>query len=42
MEIGYPTDVRHVAHIGWDSGSTNAPSWVYYNAQTEEFNVAWF
>ncbi|XP_039131217.1 CRIB domain-containing protein RIC10-like [Dioscorea cayenensis subsp. rotundata] len=28
MEIGYPTDVRHVAHIGWDSGSTNAPSWM--------------
>ncbi|WJZ90700.1 hypothetical protein VitviT2T_009828 [Vitis vinifera] len=20
MEIGYPTDVKHVAHIGWDGG----------------------
>ncbi|KAJ0966113.1 hypothetical protein J5N97_027251 [Dioscorea zingiberensis] len=28
MEIGYPTDVRHVAHIGWDSGSVNGPSWM--------------
>ncbi|XP_020520177.1 CRIB domain-containing protein RIC10-like isoform X2 [Amborella trichopoda] len=27
MEIGYPTDVRHVAHIGWDN-SINAPSWM--------------
>lgn len=28
MEIGYPTDVRHVSHIGWDSSSSSAPSWV--------------
>lgn len=40
MQIGLPTDVKHVAHIGWDgpgstnSGSSNnnnaggAPSWV--------------
>jgi hypothetical protein len=40
MQIGFPTDVKHVAHIGWDGpGSTNnntsnnnnaggAPSWV--------------
>ncbi|KAF8651250.1 hypothetical protein HU200_063499 [Digitaria exilis] len=29
MEIGYPTDVKHVAHIGWDSASGNAsPSWM--------------
>lgn len=27
MEIGFPTDVKHVAHIGWD-GSGSAPSWV--------------
>ncbi|KAG2277267.1 hypothetical protein Bca52824_059822 [Brassica carinata] len=33
MDIGYPTDVRHVSHIGWDSSSSSAPSWsepVYY------------
>ncbi|KAK7308158.1 hypothetical protein VNO77_41755 [Canavalia gladiata] len=23
MEIGYPTDVKHVAHIGWDGHSGN-------------------
>lgn len=30
MEIGYPTDVKHVAHIGLDnsSPSASAPSWV--------------
>lgn len=28
MEIGYPTDVKHVAHIGWDGPSGSAPSWV--------------
>lgn len=28
MEIGYPTDVRHVSHIGWDGSSENAPSWM--------------
>lgn len=29
MQIGYPTDVKHVAHIGWDGPSANTPSWVY-------------
>uniref|UniRef100_M1ASI6 P21-rho-binding domain-containing protein n=1 Tax=Solanum tuberosum TaxID=4113 RepID=M1ASI6_SOLTU len=28
LEIGCPTDVKHVAHIGWDGQSGNAPSWV--------------
>jgi hypothetical protein len=28
MEIGYPTDVKHVAHIGVDGPSGNAPTWV--------------
>lgn len=44
MQIGLPTDVKHVAHIGWDgpgstnSGSSNnnnaggAPSWVISHA----------
>lgn len=26
MEIGYPTDVKHVAHIGWDGPSVGGPS----------------
>jgi hypothetical protein len=30
MKIGSPTDVKHVAHIGWDNASsvTTPPSWV--------------
>ncbi|KAL6843099.1 hypothetical protein ACP4OV_026812 [Aristida adscensionis] len=30
MEIGYPTNVKHVAHVGWDSptGSAASPSWM--------------
>ncbi|PKA60593.1 hypothetical protein AXF42_Ash019486 [Apostasia shenzhenica] len=28
MQIGYPTDVKHVAHIGWDGPSIHSPSWV--------------
>lgn len=28
IEIGYPTDVKHVAHIGWDGPSGGGPSWV--------------
>ncbi|KAK2991083.1 hypothetical protein RJ640_022469 [Escallonia rubra] len=25
MEIGFPTDVKHVAHIGWDGSTTTNP-----------------
>ncbi|GAV84543.1 PBD domain-containing protein [Cephalotus follicularis] len=29
IQIGYPTDVKHVAHIGWDGPSVNPPpSWM--------------
>ncbi|KAM3373763.1 CRIB domain-containing protein RIC5-like [Capsicum galapagoense] len=28
IKIGFPTDVKHVAHIGWDGPSTDNPSWV--------------
>lgn len=28
MEIGYPTDVKHVAHVGWDGPLGTGPSWV--------------
>ncbi|KAL9661943.1 hypothetical protein QQ045_026771 [Rhodiola kirilowii] len=28
MQIGLPTDVKHVAHIGWDGPSVNSPSWM--------------
>ncbi|KAH7691535.1 CRIB domain-containing protein [Dioscorea alata] len=28
MQIGYPTDVKHVAHIGWDGPTVGSPSWM--------------
>ncbi|GLT42292.1 hypothetical protein SLA2020_163010 [Shorea laevis] len=29
MQIGLPTDVKHVAHIGWDGSSVNStPGWM--------------
>uniref|UniRef100_A0A803KT03 CRIB domain-containing protein n=1 Tax=Chenopodium quinoa TaxID=63459 RepID=A0A803KT03_CHEQI len=28
MQIGFPTDVKHVAHIGWDGPTANSPSWL--------------
>ncbi|KAL8162790.1 hypothetical protein V2J09_014279 [Rumex salicifolius] len=28
MQIGGPTDVKHVAHIGWDGPTASAPSWM--------------
>ncbi|KAA8548832.1 hypothetical protein F0562_000516 [Nyssa sinensis] len=28
MQIGYPTDVKHLSHIGWDGPSANSPSWL--------------
>ncbi|KAI4312017.1 hypothetical protein MLD38_036875 [Melastoma candidum] len=34
MEIGCPTDVKHVTHIGWDGPSGNGPAWM------KEFNNA--
>ncbi|KHG16177.1 Uridylate kinase [Gossypium arboreum] len=34
MQIGNPTDVKHVAHIGMDGPSANKPSWM------NEFNSA--
>jgi len=28
MQIGFPTDVKHVAHIGSDGPATSTPSWM--------------
>ncbi|KAJ9182304.1 hypothetical protein P3X46_006312 [Hevea brasiliensis] len=28
IQIGYPTDVKHVAHIGFDGPSASKPSWM--------------
>lgn len=40
MEIGYPTDVRHVAHIGWDGPSVNGPSWMDELRPAPDFSLA--
>ncbi|WOL09634.1 hypothetical protein Cni_G18387 [Canna indica] len=34
MQIGFPTEVKHVAHIGWDGPNANAPTWMkeYHSA----------
>ncbi|CAA0826532.1 CRIB domain-containing protein RIC10 [Striga hermonthica] len=40
IEIGYPTDVKHVAHIGWDGQSgSNAPSWMNEFKTGADFSV---
>ncbi|KAL1546610.1 CRIB domain-containing protein RIC6-like [Salvia divinorum] len=28
IQIGFPTDVKHVAHIGWDGPAVESPSWM--------------
>ncbi|CAN8270476.1 unnamed protein product [Cochlearia groenlandica] len=28
MQIGTPTDVKHVAHIGWEGPTSTTPSWM--------------
>ncbi|XVF87684.1 hypothetical protein PTKIN_Ptkin18bG0140500 [Pterospermum kingtungense] len=40
MEIGYPTDVKHVAHIGWDGPSGTAPSWMNEFKPGSDFSAA--
>ncbi|GAB2298837.1 hypothetical protein Dimus_032914 [Dionaea muscipula] len=40
MEIGYPTDVKHVAHIGWDAPDGSAPSWMSEFKTSADFSVA--
>lgn len=43
MEIGFPTDVKHVAHIGWDGPSESAPGWVHIAlvifSSSQQYNV---
>ncbi|XP_038988588.1 CRIB domain-containing protein RIC10-like [Phoenix dactylifera] len=40
MEIGYPTDVRHVAHIGWDNSCGSAPAWLSEFKASSDFSSA--
>lgn len=37
LEIGYPTDVKHVAHIGWEGSSGTAPTWMSEFRKGPEF-----
>ncbi|KAJ4982272.1 hypothetical protein NE237_033109 [Protea cynaroides] len=39
MEIGYPTDVKHVAHIGWDDQSANPPGWMNEFKSPSDFSA---
>lgn len=39
IEIGYPTDVKHVAHIGWDGVSGSPPSWMNQFHPGPDFNT---
>ncbi|XP_047309130.1 CRIB domain-containing protein RIC10-like [Impatiens glandulifera] len=39
MEIGYPTDVKHLAHIGSNGSSGNAPSWMNEFKTTSQFSA---
>ncbi|KAK6932348.1 CRIB domain [Dillenia turbinata] len=39
MEIGYPTDVKHVAHIGWDGHSGTSPSWMKEFKTVSDFST---
>ncbi|KAG9454133.1 hypothetical protein H6P81_007037 [Aristolochia fimbriata] len=39
MEIGYPTNVKHVSHVGWDGSSVNAPSWMNDYKTSSDFSA---
>ncbi|KAM7263843.1 hypothetical protein ACFE04_001526 [Oxalis oulophora] len=39
MEIGYPTDVKHLSHIGSDASSGNAPSWMTEFKTSSDFST---
>ncbi|KAL1317036.1 hypothetical protein HN51_069152 [Arachis hypogaea] len=40
MEIGQPTDVKHVAHIGWDGPSESGPSWMNEFKSAPDFSTS--
>ncbi|OIV92582.1 hypothetical protein TanjilG_07573 [Lupinus angustifolius] len=40
MEIGYPTDVKHVAHIGWEAPSGSGPSWMNEFKTAPDFSTS--
>lgn len=46
IQIGAPTDVKHVAHIGCDGTAEESPSWVCYSPtwplQSNDMFVLWY
>jgi hypothetical protein len=42
MEIGFPTDVQHVAHIGWDGQNANNPRWMEELKTSSDFSTGSF
>ena len=40
IEIGYPTDIKHVAHIGWDGPNGNGPSWMNEFKTAPDFSTS--
>ncbi|OIV91173.1 hypothetical protein TanjilG_30395 [Lupinus angustifolius] len=40
MEIGYPTDVKHLSHIGWDGHSGSKPSWMSHFETAPDFSTS--
>ncbi|XP_038717780.1 uncharacterized protein LOC120010920 [Tripterygium wilfordii] len=39
LEMVYPTYVKHVAQVGWDGPSGNAPSWVCCSKHECDMNI---
>ncbi|GAV90384.1 PBD domain-containing protein [Cephalotus follicularis] len=40
MDIGCPTDVKHVAHIGWDGPSGSGPTWMNEFKTAPDFSTS--
>ncbi|XP_058773203.1 CRIB domain-containing protein RIC10-like isoform X1 [Vicia villosa] len=40
IEIGCPTDVKHVAHIGWDGPNGSGPSWMNEFKSAPDFSTS--
>ncbi|KAE9611664.1 hypothetical protein Lal_00011697 [Lupinus albus] len=40
MEIGYPTDVKHVTHIGLDGSTGSGPSWMSDFETASDFSTS--
>lgn len=39
IQIGFPTDVKHLAHIGCEDAKANAPSWMTEFKETPQVSA---